>query len=212
MGKKSLPVAAALGTVLIAAQTLYGALHDADLLRPPGAQSEDDLIAHCVSCGRCVLACPYAAILTASLTAGRSAGTPYIDARRQACRMCEDFPCVAACPTGALRDIATRADVRMGTAVIDEDLCVVFTNANRCEVCYRSCPLIDQAISIDYRKREGDVHHVLFAPVINVEKCTGCGICVQRCIVSEPDIAIKIEPRSEPQSEPGTGADTGSTS
>ncbi|MCL2883238.1 MAG: 4Fe-4S dicluster domain-containing protein, partial [Coriobacteriia bacterium] len=195
MGKKSLPVAAAMGTVLIAAQTLYSILGDASLLRPPGAQSEDDFIARCVSCGKCVLACPYAAIQTATIATGRSAGTPYIDARRKACRMCEGFPCVAACPTGALRDITTRADVRMGTAVINEDLCVVFTNANRCEVCYRVCPLIDQAISIDYRKREGDIHHVLFAPVINVDKCTGCGICVERCVISQPDVAIKIEPR-----------------
>ena len=80
-------------------------------------------------------------------------GTPMIDARAQACRLCEDFPCVEACPTNALRDIETRSDVKMGVAVIDEDLCIAFQGM-RCEVCYRTCPLIDEAIVIDYRLRE----------------------------------------------------------
>jgi len=195
MGKKSLPIAGAVGSALVAAQTLYSILGNDKLLRPPGAVSEDDFISRCVSCGKCVEACPYVAILTAPVTAGRSAGTPYINARRKACRMCEGFPCVAFCPTGALRDISKRSDVRMGTAVIDEDLCVVFTHGTRCEVCYRTCPLIDEAITIDYRAREGDIYHVIFAPVVDQEKCTGCGLCVERCVVSEPEVAIRIEPR-----------------
>jgi ferredoxin len=34
---------------------------------------------------------------------------------------------------------------------------------------------------------------VVFAPVINEQKCVGCGLCVERCVVSQPDIAIKID-------------------
>ena len=68
---------------------------------------------------------------------GLAAGTPMVDARAQACRLCEDFPCVEACPTNALRGIEERSDVRMGTAVIDEDLCIAFQGM-RCEVCYRT--------------------------------------------------------------------------
>ena len=163
------------------------------VLHPPGIQSERDFMARCIKCGRCALACPYKCIRAAGINAGEKTGTPAINPRTQACRLCADYPCVSACPTGALRDVETEADVHMGTAVIDEDLCIAMLG-NRCEVCYRACPLIDRAITIDYRMREGDAIHAVFAPTINAEVCTGCGLCVERCVVSEPRVAIRIEP------------------
>ena len=193
--KENLSLAGIVGAGFIAAQALLGAVGGNKLLKPPGAVSDDDFISRCISCGKCVLACPHGAVLTATVAHGRAAGTPYIDARRKACRLCVDFPCVVACPTGALRDIDKQTDVRMGTAVINEELCVVFNNGNRCEVCYRVCPLIDEAITTEFRERPGDKIHVLFAPVVNEDKCVGCGICVERCVISKPDLAIKIEPR-----------------
>lgn len=168
----------------------------ADALRPPGAQGEADFMARCIKCGRCVQACPYVAIAPANGSFGAAVGTPCVDARDQACRLCEDFPCVAACPTGALRDVDERRDVRMGVAVIDEDACIAFQGM-RCEVCYRVCPLIDEAISIDYRMREGDAIHSVFAPVIDEEKCVGCGLCVERCVVGEPEVPIRIASDAE---------------
>ena len=195
MQKENLFIAALIGTGFIAANALLAVAGGNRMLKPPGVKNEDDFLARCVSCGKCMLACPFASIRIAKIGDGRNAGTPYIDARKRACRLCEDFPCVAACPTGALRDIEKRTDVTMGTAVIDEKLCVVYNNGNRCEVCYRSCPLIDEAISIEYLPRPGDDHHVLFAPIINKDVCVGCGICVERCVVSDPEVAIRIEPR-----------------
>ncbi|MDR0308914.1 MAG: 4Fe-4S binding protein [Coriobacteriales bacterium] len=195
MEKENLVVPAVLGAGVMIAQAIKGVIGEDKLLRPPGVDTEDDFIARCVSCGKCIEACPYAAVLTATIVDGRSAGTPYIDARRKACRLCVDFPCVGACPTGALRDINKVSDVDMGTAVINESLCVVFTKGNRCEVCYRACPLIDEAITIDFRPRPGDDKHMEFAPVINEDKCVGCGICVERCPISVPDLAVKIRPR-----------------
>jgi len=195
LAKENLSLAALVGAGLIAAQSLLGAVGGGKLLKPPGAVSDDDFIARCISCGKCVLACPFGAILTATVADGRAAGTPYIDARRKACRLCVDFPCVAACPTGALRDINKQSDVKMGTAVINEELCVVFNNGNRCEVCYRVCPFIDEAIVTEFHDRPGDNIHMIFAPVVNEDKCVGCGLCVERCVVSKPDLAIKIVPR-----------------
>ena len=172
------------------------------LLRPPGAGAPEHFAARCVRCGRCLEACPYQAIHAAPLNAGREASTPYVNARAQACRLCVEFPCAAVCPTGALEVPAERRGAGMGVAVINEDTCLSFQGM-RCEVCYRACPLIDQAISIDYRLREGDAIHSLFAPVIDEEQCVGCGLCVERCVVDEPDVAIRIKTDAE---HPRTGA------
>ena len=116
-------VIAGASAALVAFQAaLYASHGEADLLRPPGAHGEKDFASRCVKCGKCMEACPYIAIKPARDDAGAAVGTPMIDARAQACRLCEDFPCVEACPTNALRDIETRSDVKMGVAVIDEDL------------------------------------------------------------------------------------------
>ncbi len=174
---------------------LSSARDDLALLRPPGSQGERDFLSRCVKCGKCLQACPYRALDVARASVGLSVGSPHIDAREQACRLCEDFPCVKACPTGALRDVRDRTDVHMGIAVIDEDLCIAFQGM-RCEVCYRACPLIDEAIAIDYRLRDGDAIHAVFAPVVSEDSCVGCGLCVERCVVDEPKVAIRIRPDS----------------
>ena len=185
-------IIAGIAAAIVGGQAVYlAAAGKGELLRPPGAQSESDFMARCVKCGKCLEACPYRAVHVAPGNAGAAAGTPVIDAREQACRLCEDFPCVAACPTGALRDVEARADVHMGPAVIEEDLCIALQGM-RCEVCYRVCPLIDEAMTIDYRMREGDAIHAVFAPRIDREKCVGCGLCVERCVVGEPRVAIRI--------------------
>ncbi len=189
--KLSNVIAGASAAIVALQAAAYALRGEADLLRPPGAQGEGDFLSRCVKCGKCIEACPYRSLSPASQGAGVAVGTPCIDAREQACRLCEDFPCVAACPTGALRDIDGRQDVRMGIAVIDEDLCIAFQGM-RCEVCYRACPLIDEAIVIDYRMREGDAIHSVFAPAIVQDACVGCGLCVERCVVGEPRTAIRI--------------------
>ena len=40
--------------------------------------------------------------------------------------------------------------------------------------------------------REGDAIHAVFEPLVDSEKCVGCGLCVQRCVVSDPQVAIEI--------------------
>ena len=188
---------AAIAAGAAALKAAYDLLAPTAPLLPPGAVGEGAcrFAALCVRCGKCMEACPYQALHTAGTNAGVLVGVPCIDAREQACRLCADFPCIEACPTHALSSIQSRTDVRMGTAVIDEDRCLSFQGM-RCEVCYRACPLIDEAISIDYRRREGDAIHAVFAPVINEQTCVGCGLCVERCVVSDPEPAIRIEPRT----------------
>ncbi|MBE5711991.1 MAG: 4Fe-4S dicluster domain-containing protein, partial [Slackia sp.] len=145
-----------------------------ELLRPPGASDEADFRARCIKCGRCLEACPYQAIRMAKGPTGAETGTPVIDARAQACRLCADFPCIAACPTEALHPVSARDEVRMGCAVINRDLCIA-VQGMRCEVCYRACPFIDSAITIGASVREDDAIHAVFEPLVDPEKCVGCG-------------------------------------
>ena len=72
-------------------------------LRPPGALDEKDFLASCIKCGQCVQVCPVQAIKLADLIDGFGVGTPYIDAREQACDFsCDAVQCILACPTGSL--------------------------------------------------------------------------------------------------------------
>ena len=186
-------IIAGLAAAIIAAEGVMSVTGNAasKLLRPPGIQSERDFMARCVKCGKCVEACPYAALHVADALNGAAAGTPCIQAREQACRLCADFPCVEACPTQALRDVVEKHDPHMGYARIEEDVCIAY-QGYRCEVCYRVCPLIDEAITIDFQRLEGDDIHTKFIPVVNRDICAGCGLCVQRCAVSDPYVPIRI--------------------
>lgn len=91
-------------------------------LRPPGAikdrLQEQEFLAACIKCGQCVQVCPVEAIRLADLTDGVGIGTPYIQARDQACDFsCDGLQCVLACPTGALtHDINYPGQARMGLA------------------------------------------------------------------------------------------------
>jgi len=172
------------------------------LQRPPGIQSEADFMGRCIKCGKCIEACPYAALHVAGALEGSAAGTPCIDARAQACRLCMDFPCVNACPTGALRDVNNRKDPHMGYARIDENVCIAH-QGYRCEVCYRICPLIDEAIKLRFQTIEDDAIHTKFIPTIDENVCTGCGLCVERCAVSEPRVPIRIVTLAEQAQENG---------
>jgi ferredoxin-type protein NapG len=76
-------------------------------LRPPGALKtpfdEKDFLASCIKCGQCVQVCPVEAINLTDMDKGFGIGTPYIDAREQACDFsCDGLQCVLACPTGSL--------------------------------------------------------------------------------------------------------------
>ncbi|MBU0500517.1 MAG: 4Fe-4S binding protein [Gammaproteobacteria bacterium] len=92
-------------------------------LRPPGALidkdlNERDFLAACIKCGQCVQVCPVEAIKLTDLADGFGIGTPFIEARDQACDFsCDGLQCVLACPTGALtHEINYPAQSRMGFA------------------------------------------------------------------------------------------------
>lgn len=166
----------------------------AQALRPPGALGEEDFLSACIRCGLCVRDCPYDTLKLAELGVdGPATGTPYFTAREIACEMCEDIPCVAACPSGALdKGLTDINDARMGTAVlVDTENCLNALGL-RCDVCYRVCPLIDEAITLELQHNARSGHHAIFLPTVHADVCTGCGKCEKSCVL--PEAAIKVLP------------------
>ncbi len=171
-------------------------------LRPPGALPEDDFNGACIRCGLCVRDCPFDMLYLGELGQDVPTGTPYFIARKKGCEMCEDIPCVAACPTNALdHGLEDINAARMGLAVLaDQESCIAFLGL-RCEVCYQICPIKDQAITLDRHHNARSGKHALFIPVVHSEHCTGCGKCEEACILEEA--AIKVLPKRLAKGELG---------
>ena len=163
-------------------------------LRPPGALAEADFLGACVRCGLCVRNCPYDTLKLAELGDNVPTGTPYFTARDIPCEMCEDIPCVAACPTGALdRALRDIEEARMGLAVlIDQETCLNFLGL-RCDVCYRVCPVIDKAITLERAHNPRSDRHAMLLPTVHSDHCTGCGKCEKSCVLPA-EAAIKVLP------------------
>jgi ferredoxin-type protein NapG len=162
-------------------------------LRPPGALPEEDFLGACIRCGLCVRDCPYDTLSLAKPESPVATGTPYFTARRIPCEMCEDIPCIKACPTGALDHGLTDINKsKMGVAVlIDHETCLNFLGL-RCDVCYRVCPVIDKAITLEMQSNQRTGRHAMFLPTVHSEHCTGCGKCEQGCVL--PEAAIRVLP------------------
>lgn len=162
-------------------------------IRPPGALEEAAFLGACVRCGLCVCDCPYDILQLATPAQNVANGTPYFVARAKPCEMCEDIPCVKACPTGALdHGLTDIAQAKMGLAVlVDHETCLNFLGL-RCDVCYRVCPVIDKAITLELQHNERTSKHTVFLPTVHSDACTGCGKCEASCVLETA--AIKVYP------------------
>lgn len=171
-------------------------------IRPPGARDEPAFLAACLRCGLCVRDCPYDILSLARPEEPVANGTPYFVARQGPCEMCPDIPCVKACPSGALDPkLGDINQARMGLAVlVDQENCLNFLGL-RCDICYRVCPLIDKAITLDQQVNTRTGQHARFIPVVHSDACTGCGRCEKACPL--PAAAIKVFPTELAKGEPG---------
>ena len=186
---------------LVWAGYLDGKRSSAAVLRPPGAVDEELFLAACTKCGLCVTACPYQALILARPGDSRPIGTPYLIMREHPCRMCRDIPCVALCPTGALdaglvsdrfgqgKAVLNINKARIGLAVIDRETCIAYWGI-QCDACYRTCPVIDKAITIEYTRNDRTGKHAILGPVVHSEHCTGCGMCERACVTKKASIFV----------------------
>jgi MauM/NapG family ferredoxin protein len=135
--------------------------------RPPGAIEERAFQARCDGCGDCIVACPYRAIHSVPGGSGGTS-TPVMVTQSRPCHLCEGFPCVTACKTGALSPTLAK-EAFFGIAVIDEQQCLPFRGPE-CGACAGQCPGGVRALRLQRGR-----------PVIDDAACMGCGLCASAC-------------------------------
>ena len=134
---------------------------------PPGAGSRRVFALKCAGCQLCVASCPGECLRPSAKL--KSFGQPAMNFQRGYCIL-NCVRCSEVCPHGALRFLQReqRPNVHMGCAEWKKDLCVRTTVGDPCTACVRKCPV--QAI-----------HLVQGFPVVDRDKCVGCGVCEHVC-------------------------------
>ena len=138
------------------------------LLRPPYALDESAFDG-CLACESkaCQSSCDEGII-------EMKEGMPIVDFSKSGCTFCEE--CAMACPEEvlSLTNLHTANNLNARIRISTQD-CV----AHHGVICF-SCkePCIDDAI----------LFNGMFNPVIDMDKCTACGFCIQRC----PAFAIEV--------------------
>ena len=154
---------------------------------PPGAWSARHFAQHCTACQLCVSACPNNVLRPS--TDLQKLMQPEMSYERGYCRP-ECTRCSDVCPAGAIRPIAIeeKSSTRIGHAVWIRKNCIPLTDGEECGNCARHCP--SGAILMVPSDSE-DVNSVRI-PVVNAERCIGCGACENLC-PARPFSAIYVE-------------------
>lgn len=153
----------------------------------PGSLSARNMAQHCTACQLCVSACPNQVLRPSADL--RKLMQPEMSYERGYCRP-ECTKCSEVCPAGAIRPItkADKSSVQIGHAVWVKKNCIPLTDGVQCGNCARHCPTgaIQMVPSIPEDKDSPKI------PVINVERCIGCGACENLC-PARPFSAIYVE-------------------
>lgn len=154
---------------------------------PPGAWSARHFARHCTACQLCVSACPNNVLRPS--TDLQKLMQPEMSYERGYCRP-ECTRCSDICPAGAIRPIAIeeKSSARIGHAVWIRKNCVPLTDGVNCGNCARHCPVA----AIEMVPSEVDNPDSPKIPVVNVERCIGCGACENLC-PARPFSAIYVE-------------------
>lgn len=159
----------------------------ATALTPPGSLSARNFAQHCTACQLCVSVCPNQVLRPSSDL--MKLMQPEMSYERGYCRP-ECVKCAEVCPTDAIHlvDIAEKSAVQIGHAVWIKENCICITDGMNCGNCARHCPT--GAIQMVASDPEDD--DSIKIPIINAERCIGCGACENLC-PSRPFSAIYVE-------------------
>ncbi|MBR5211757.1 MAG: 4Fe-4S binding protein [Bacteroidales bacterium] len=156
-------------------------------LVPAGSLSLKNFADHCTACQLCVSVCPNQVLRPS--TSLMTLMQPEMSYERGYCRP-ECTKCSDVCPAGAIRPISVeeKSSTQIGHAVVCLDNCVVNTDEVSCGNCARHCP----AGAISMVRKNPDDPKSLRIPVVNEERCIGCGACENLC-PARPFTAIHVE-------------------
>ncbi len=149
------------------------------VVRPPYGLNESLFQSECVACDSkaCVTSCDEKIIWI------QEDGTPGLEFSKSGCTFCEE--CANACEPDILKLENLHTSERLNaTFRISTQGCVAHNGV----ICF-SCkePCIDDAI----------LFNGMFNPVIDMDRCTGCGFCLGRCptqAINYDAIAMAIYP------------------
>ena len=154
--------------------------------KPAGAQSLKHFESHCTACQLCISACPNKVLRpSSSITSLMQPEMQFEDGYcRPECTRCSEV-----CPTGAIMKItpAEKSSTQIGHAVWIKENCLVETDDVRCGTCASHCP-VGAIILVNKKGPNPD----LKIPVVNTERCIGCGECEYIC-PARPFSAIYVE-------------------
>ena len=164
---------------------------------PPGALSVANLEQHCTGCQLCVSACPNGVLRPS--TDLMSLLQPHSSYEKGYCRP-ECTKCSDVCPAGAIRplDEIEKSSIQIGHAVWIKKNCLPVTDGVSCGKCASVCPVgaiqmvkitCDQCV---LKCGEDGKKRCAMIPVVNSERCIGCGACEHLC-PSRPFSAIYVE-------------------
>lgn len=154
---------------------------------PPGALGIRHFEQHCTACQLCVSVCPNGVLRPSS--GMMTLMQPEMSYERGYCRP-ECTRCSEVCPAGAIRPItvADKSATHIGHAVWVRENCIPLTDGVSCGNCARHCPVgAIQMVSSDPENPDSPK-----IPVVNEERCIGCGACENLC-PARPFSAIYVE-------------------
>jgi MauM/NapG family ferredoxin protein len=165
------------------------------LLRPPGVIDEGEFLSKCIRCGICLKECPTQALQPDfSQSSLEGAWTPILIPRNGFC----DYGCNICgqnCPVQAIPPLTLeeKRQTQIGHAYIDHNRCLAWSDHTNCIVCEEMCPIPQKAITLDHQQITlADGSQVdLLLPVVDRNRCIGCGTCENKCPVSG-DAAIRV--------------------
>ena len=154
---------------------------------PPGAQGLRHMATHCTACQLCVSVCPNGVLRPSTKMA--TLMQPESSYERGYCRP-ECTKCSEVCPAGAILRItpADKSAIRIGHAVWVRKNCIPLTDGVECGNCARHCPS-GAILMVPSDSEDPDSVKI---PVVNTERCIGCGACENLC-PARPFSAIYVE-------------------
>ncbi len=132
--------------------------------RPPWARDNQSFLALCDNCDRCINACPERIIERSNENNPVLSGKPILNLAYGHCTFCGQ--CTDACSSGALYKATNATSIRAIPQLVQR--CQT-TFGMFCDLCSEACN--EAAIQADGSS----------APVIDNDKCTGCGACALNC-------------------------------